>query len=162
LRPKIVKFIRTFRYHQQQHRAAGGAPVQPKQIAKPAPEAFELKPGSPPEIGYAPSPGGHRSASFAEPNDTARPRTVSSDGGDGDGYGTLERKAEAKRLQRVDEMRKRFERTSPLASEPSGAAASSLSRSRASAVPPGTAPESSARSPFVLFAVAPSEEERAS
>lgn len=145
---RYVRPYTFFRYqqpHQQQHRAAG-APVQSKQIiTEPAPEAFELKPGSPPEIGYAPSPGARGSAGFAESNGAARQRTG------GDGYGTLERKAEAMRLQRVDEMRKRFERKSPLAPGPesSGAAVPSPSRSYASAVQ-GTTRPCSARSPFML------------
>lgn len=55
---------------------------------------FDLKPGSPPEIGYAPSP----TAVTGEENSGAMSREHNA--------------AEAKRLQRVDEMRKRFERKS--------------------------------------------------
>lgn len=100
------------------------APVQLKQITTPA---FELpKPGSPPEIGFAPAPFDvhHRSVSFVESehSESSVQRTTHflSSAGDGQaGYGTLERNAEAKRLQRVDEMRKRFEQKSLVPTEPS-------------------------------------------
>lgn len=104
--------------------------MQLKEITGSGDPAFDLKPGSPPEIGFAPSPDGHhRSVSFveSEQNDCGVQRTthfLSSNGGDNmsvDGQtsygGTLERKAEAKRLQRVDEMRKRFEQKSLVPSE---------------------------------------------
>lgn len=99
-------------------------PVQLRQITGPA---FELpKPGSPPEMGYAPSPFDvhHRSVSFVESehNESSVQRTthfLSSDGNGQAGYGTLERNAEAKRLQRVDEMRKRFEQKSLVPNESS-------------------------------------------
>lgn len=98
--------------------------VQQRQITAPA---FELpKPGSPPEIGFAPSPYDvhHRSVSFVESerNESSVQRTthfLSSDGDGQAGYGTLERNAEAKRLQRVDEMRKRFEQKSLVPTETS-------------------------------------------
>ncbi|XP_050062195.1 titin isoform X3 [Aphis gossypii] len=86
---------------------------QPVQSA-PAPlKPFELKPGSPPEMGFAPSPDVHRSVSFVESerNESVQ-RTTHFLSSDGRGQGTLERNAEAKRLQRVDEMRKRFEQKS--------------------------------------------------
>lgn len=105
------------------------APSQPRQLV--GPPAFDLKPGSPPEIGYAPSPDVHRSVSFVESelgeNATLRTTHFLSSNGAGAvvddhaaSYGTLERKAEAKRLQRVDEMRKRFEQKSlvPTESDP--------------------------------------------
>lgn len=84
------------------------------QSVAPAPApAFELKPGSPPEIGFAPSPDVHRSVSFVESErDESVQRTTHFLSSDGRGHGTLERNAEAKRLQRVDEMRKRFEQKS--------------------------------------------------
>jgi len=93
----------------------GSRHLQPvKSVAAPV-EAFELKPGSPPEMGFAPSPDVHRSVSFVESecNESVQRTThfLSSDGR-GHGHGTLERNAEAKRLQRVDEMRKRFEQKS--------------------------------------------------
>ncbi|CAH1708712.1 unnamed protein product [Aphis gossypii] len=87
--------------------------LQPVQSA-PAPlKPFELKPGSPPEMGFAPSPDVHRSVSFVESerNESVQ-RTTHFLSSDGRGQGTLERNAEAKRLQRVDEMRKRFEQKS--------------------------------------------------
>lgn len=103
---------------QQRYQPARNTPVQLKEIIEPA---FELKPGSPPEIGFASLPDAHRSVSFVESaqSESVQRTThfLSSNGGDScvidnQGYGTLERKAEAKRLQRVDEMRKRFEQKS--------------------------------------------------
>lgn len=96
------------------------APAQPRPQTISGPTMtvaapFDLKPGSPPQIGFAPSPDAHRSVSFVESEKTtdSMQRTthfLSSGGGDGQtDQGTLERRAEAKRLQRVDEMRKRFE-----------------------------------------------------
>lgn len=99
-------------------------PVQLKQITEPE---FDLKPGSPPEIGFAPSPDVHRSVSFieSEQNESVQRTThfLSSNGGttfaDNQVYGNTlqERNAEAKRLQRVDEMRKRFEKKSLVPNE---------------------------------------------
>lgn len=94
-------------------------PVQLKQIIEPE---FDLKPGSPPQMGFAPSPDMHRSVSFveSEQNESIQRTThfLSSNGGtaftDSQVHGNTlqERNAEAKRLQRVDEMRKRFEQKS--------------------------------------------------
>lgn len=102
---------------QQRYQPARTTPVQLKEITEPA---FELKPGSPPEIDFAPSPDAHRSVSFVESaKSEGVQRTTHFLSSNGDScvtnnqeYGTLERKAEAKRLQRVDEMRKRFEQKS--------------------------------------------------
>ncbi|CAI6344104.1 unnamed protein product [Macrosiphum euphorbiae] len=92
----------------------GSRLLQPVQrSAVPPVVAFELKPGSPPEMGFAPSPDVHRSVSFVESErDESVQRTTHFLSSDGRGHGTLERNAEAKRLQRVDEMRKRFEQKS--------------------------------------------------
>ncbi|KAL4132316.1 hypothetical protein QTP88_009488 [Uroleucon formosanum] len=92
----------------------GSRHLQPVQkSAVPPVVAFELKPGSPPEMGFAPSPDVHRSVSFVESErDESVQRTTHFLSSDGRGHGTLERNAEAKRLQRVDEMRKRFEQKS--------------------------------------------------
>ncbi|XP_025203968.1 titin isoform X3 [Melanaphis sacchari] len=87
--------------------------LQPVQSVATPVEAFELKPGSPPEMGFAPSPDVYRSVSFVESecNENVQ-RTTHFLSSDSRGHGTLERNAEAKRLQRVDEMRKRFEQKS--------------------------------------------------
>lgn len=102
--------------------------LQPVQSAPAPVEAFELKPGSPPEMGFAPSPDVHRSVSFVESerNESVQ-RTTHFLSSDGRSHGTLERNAEAKRLQRVDEMRKRFEQKSlcPAESSPVQQAVSS-------------------------------------
>lgn len=92
-------------------------------------EDFGLKPGSPPEMGFASSPDvmQHRSVSFVESerNETVR-RTTHFMSSDGAGHGgALERNAEAKRLQRVDEMRKRFEQKSLCPAESAGSVVSS-------------------------------------
>jgi len=91
--------------------------------------AFELKPGSPPEIGFAPSPVATGSAAGRnEPDDGASVTSTTtryrSDGG-GDVASVERNAAEAKRLQRVDEMRKRFEHKSivPGAGEADGESA---------------------------------------
>lgn len=107
---------------QHRHQPDRTTPVQLKEIIEPS---FELKPGSPPEIAFAPSSDVHRSVSFveAEHNKSVQRTThfLSSNGNgsatENQGYGTLERKAEAKRLQRVNEMRKRFEQKSLVPAE---------------------------------------------
>jgi hypothetical protein len=100
----------------QRHAPTQSRPVTVSGPTMAAAAPFELKPGSPPQIGFAPSPDTHRSVSFVESEKTTdsvqRTTHFLSSGVGGGGQtdqGTLERRAEAKRLQRVDEMRKRFE-----------------------------------------------------
>ncbi|XP_050539074.1 muscle M-line assembly protein unc-89 isoform X2 [Daktulosphaira vitifoliae] len=86
--------------------------IQLKDITEPE---FQLKPGTPPEIGFAPYSNSQKIVCFNDytENGNVQNNLKSENGHNSINYqDTLEKKAEAIRLQRVNEMRRRFEQKS--------------------------------------------------